>query len=602
MIESVESITYNGVELVDILREVNNEYGTKEHDNYMVINEVRGRSVPDFEVTTIEVPAAREYETTRRVATRHIEVDLSIKAQSFEILRESIERLSHQLTKDVDKEDVPITFADEPERTYYGKFVGSDENMEDSMIAKITIFIDCYDPYKYGDEQTYDIEESQVIHNHGYSSTYPVFDLEVEDETTLLSIGNTTVEDGHGNHKVILLGEDVDVDEDVQDETKLVLHDTMESTDGWLGASNVDSGEVTGTMGVDEVGFYVEDWGQEEAEREKALEEIEKDILDRKNKYYRDIKDRNKELGQLKGKKNPTKKDKERIKELNKEIKELRKFQRELNDERRERRKKVMAGEAKWIGPSLKREFDEPLNSFVADIRMENRNYKDANGDLIQNGVGIVEVYFRDANDNMVCKMQFGDASDVEPLNRGIFATGVNRGEVTTPIKRFPIEAPNPTGFNNFNGELRVDRDTDYFYPKLTKVNKNGIRMKWFTTNPKEIIPGGQSVGSNPVTSIQVAIRKWVGAKRIYARIKEIKVYSKIGWLEFPDTKPVHKFNPGDRIHIDTKEGLILVNDEERIDLLHIDSNLFELKPGANVLDIDTEKLTGTVSFKERFL
>lgn len=510
MLESVEGVTINGNRLSSVF--------DGNWESYLIVNEVRGRSLPTYEAEVISVPSARDYETSKKVSSRTLEVDITIKGTSFNDLRRRIEKITDLLTP---YEDSPIVFDDEPDRTYFGRFVGSEESLEKSKIAKITLTFMCYDPHKYGTEKTENISSSS-IYNEGTAEAYPVFDLEVTEDSEIVKITNLSNLDREGDSRSILFGTEKSVDEVVRDRAELVMHDTMNSTSGWTGASDVDNGRVTGQMGVmsgtSRDGFYVENWGD-----------------DNEDDYTNE-----------------------------------------------------------WIGPSLKRDFDKPLKGIKAEIDISNVNYIDDSGNLIPNGVGIIEVYFRDINGEQVCKMQFGDVEDHISLNHFKFSV---------PGKEFVTTPPNKTGFNDFNGQMRLIRDSDYFYPEITKKNDNGIRLKWY--GPGTIIPGkydgGDSVGYNDIKTIQVAMRKWVGAQRITMRIKEIKVWDYIGEFEYPDDKVVEKLKTGDRIHIDTSKGLVMLNGEARTDLVHLSSDFFKLKTGDNQIDV-SGNVTGTVSYTNRYL
>lgn len=411
-------------------------------------------------------------------------------------------------------EPVPLQFPHEPGRTYYAVVQNTIDDFERVNRTKLmqgTITFLCLDPYAYGTEQT--VQLSSTIANEGTAEAYPVFDLTVKEDTELIRIGNKDNLDAEEEPRSLYIGTQTDIDDDKEEKKRLVLHDTMQSTSAWEGASDVDSGEVTGQMEVDEEGFYVDDYGEDDDDGMSAT----------------------------------------------------------------------------WIGPSLKRNLDDPLDSFIADVYIENHNSENMDGLEIDNGVGIIEVYFRDINGEMVAKAQFGDTSDATAVNHYVFVTGG---------KKRKIQARKPSGWNNFNGQLRITRDSGYFYPKLTKINDDDIRMEWLGHGT--VIPG-PGTGSHEVTTIQVAIRKWIGAQRIYQRIKEMKVWSVVGFFD-NDKKKVEKFEEGDTIHINTGTGMVRVNGEERLDLQHFDSEMFSLVEGINKLDYNPDKLEGTVTFRNRYL
>lgn len=477
---------------------------------------IEGREKPPFpglKRNTTKVPGADgEYLESTEVEPIVIKQPFGFKIENEQWLTIKDELAAWLYTSD----PVPLEFPDEPGRTYYAVVQNSIDDFERVARTRLrqgTIEFLCVDPYAYGTERSYSVSENTSVANEGTADAYPVFDLTVKEETTLIQLSNESNMTESGDARSIYIGTETDVDEETEESRVLVMHDTMQSTSGWTGASEVDNGYVTGQMGVMDDGFYVEDWGEDDDEGQKA----------------------------------------------------------------------------EWIGPSLQRSFDDELDSFQADINISNVNKMDDDG----RGVGIIEVYMRDANDEMVCKFQFGDTTDVAAMNKGAFAT---------PEKRFEIKpTQNPKGFNDFDGQLRIVRDTGYFDPRLTKI-ENGIRMKWF--GPGDVIPGKynyDTTAKNPVKKIQIAMRKWVGAKRITMRIKEIKVWDIVGTFESSDKTPVHKFKAGDKIHVDTKKGLVLVNGEERTDLLHLGTDFFTLVEGINNLEL-SDNVEGSVSYRNRYL
>src|SRR5690625_1442991 len=502
MIESIEGITYDGTRLSDLVGDSDKEY--------IVVNYVGGRSLPTADYQTTEIRSGREYFTEFGASPREIYADLTIKGRSFADLRRIIDRLGSVLYR---HDDVEIAFDDEPGRAYFGRYVDMDENLEKSHIAQVRIYFLCLDRDKYGAEHTYNL--SPTIAYEGTHETYPIFDLEVTETTPIISIKNLSNLDERENPRSILLGTETEADEEPVERKTLALHDTMRSTSGWTGASDVDSGYDSGQIAVDDEGCYAESWGDDDAEGQQAV----------------------------------------------------------------------------WIGPSLQRSLPSPLKSFITEIDITNLNFRDFEGNEHNNRVGIIEVYFRDINGNKVAKFQFGDTSDVIASNRFSFETSGKR-------KELPMSSP--SAFNDFTGQVKIVRDSGYFYPSITWKNEDGIRMYWHEIG--RTIPGGGTLGSNDVASIQVAIRKWIGAKRtLRARIKEIKVWDYRGEFEYPDRVIVEEFEPGDKIHVNTRTGLVMVNGEERIDLQHLASRMFTFVPGINRLEF-SDGLNGTVTYTDRYL
>src|SRR5690625_6365300 len=66
---------------------------------------------------------------------------------------------------------------------------------------------------------------------------------------------------------MIILGQPQEVEQESVDPKTLVMHDTMRSTGGWQTASQVDTGNIVGQMGVDNKGFFVEEYDDEKGDR-----------------------------------------------------------------------------------------------------------------------------------------------------------------------------------------------------------------------------------------------------------------------------------------------------------------------------------------------
>lgn len=579
MLESVESITFNGHKLTETGGDVNSP------NNYFIINEVRGRGVHSNDVEVETVPGSRDFESSRRLRTRELEVDITVKGVSFPDLRDRLERLSEILQTNG---DVPIEFADEPNRTYYGRFVESEESLEKSMIAQLTLHFSCYDQFKYGETYSDPMFSNSFIGVEGTAGADAIFDLDVTDDISLIEIENTSNKTADGENRSIVLGEDQEIEEEPVMTNQLVLHDTMSSTDGWTEAPDVDNGYVSGKIGVDRDGFYVEEWGDEDLSDE--LQEIAEDIKKQKESLQREIETLKNERDRLRDREDKDKKDRQRIKEIGKEISSIQKEIKDLNKEKKEREKDVQGDDgAVWIGPSLKRDFEEPLESFQADIYVSNQNYEDNNGDRLSKGtIGIMEAYLRDVNGELIAKIAFGDNNTSRPLNSGMLQVA---GE------RHQMRPDNLSNWYDFDGVMRIERDTSYYYPYIARIDENGNHIN--VVEYGRVIPG-PGVAENEVKTIQVAMRKWKGYSRNIMRIKEVKVTSFIGMYEYPDNTPKIKFNAGDDIKIDVAKGLIRLNGEVRTDLFAVETDLFSLVPGINIIGL-SDNVEGEITFTNKY-
>jgi len=470
--------------------------------------------IPEHDNTLTPIPGMHgaHYQSSQYNIGR-IPLEISFIARDIYDYSKRLRMLANWLRPD---EGIGEYVADyEPDKTYFA-VLESTSMSRIELIARMgegTIELICPDPFAYGREQSQSLVST--VANDGTMNALPVFDLTVKKDTDNIYIGNYSDQNEFGDHRGITLGSDVEIDEETEPRKRLIMHDTMQSTSGWEGAENVDSGYVSGQMGVDDEGFYVESWGDEDEDGKKP----------------------------------------------------------------------------DWIGPSLQRTLPEQVNSFIADIRIANRNEFDKNGRKILAGVGIIEVYLRDINDNLIAKMSFGDSHGSAKAENG------GRLSVDGRSRTFKW---NPSGYNDFNGMIRIWRDTESFYGYVASMTAGGQHYKVMDNTDSPIVPRPGTSSENRVAKIQVAIRKYIGAQRIYQRIKEIKVWSTIGMYEYPEKRPVEKFKAGDKVRIDSVEGKIYVNGEERA--MQLGSDFFTLVEGINELDYNPDLIEGTVSFRNRYL
>lgn len=158
-------MTFNNV---DLATEFNDGIG------YFIVNEVRGRGVMPAVVDALRIPGMDGvYTTNSYVPERFLEVDITLKGTTFEDLRRRVERLSAILHT---KKDVPITFADESERTYFGRIENVSYRLEMSMIYKATLTIICGDPRKFGAEKSQTLLKNQFAFENAFGKSGNFYD------------------------------------------------------------------------------------------------------------------------------------------------------------------------------------------------------------------------------------------------------------------------------------------------------------------------------------------------------------------------------------------------------------------------------------------
>jgi len=487
-------------------------YNGINYSNTLIVNRITGRETLSPRYRLTKVPGrdgglVSGGEVPSRVITVESTVDLT------DINESPTEYSATILSNIAYNPNAVIEFSDEPDVYYYATLSNYEVTEEGPRHMRLEVSFLCYDPYAYGTQQTQELSGITAITNNGTAETYPIFDLTVNQDTSIIELTNLSSLTKAGTARSIILGQAKPIDQAPVYTSTLVLQDTMSSLTSWTGASDVDSGYVSGSFGVLPDGFYVDKWGDEDG---------------------------------------------------------------------------TGVNGNSWIGPSLQKAISTPLNSFQADIYIENWNDDGGGTQVSKEAVGIIEVYMRDANGQMVCKIAFGDSFDNAYQNKGVFATAG---------KRYRAEHDQYGGWNDFDGILRIKRDTDYYYPYIAQITdgKHTGRERM-----GRIIPG-PGIGTNAVTDIQIAMRKWYGARPMYQRIKEIKIYDFVGMYEYPDTTAEVKFKTGDNLHIDVAKGLVLLNGEIRTDVVGLDTDFWSLVEGLNQLVV-SPYVSGTATHRNRYL
>jgi len=255
MLESVEDMTFNGITLSEEFAGDSDS----PNDSYLVINSVMGRGVVETENTYLSSPGMDgSHPTYSRLRKRTLDVILTLKGDSFEDLRRRVERLNEILY--TGNEVVPIQFADEPDRTYYGKVDGREDILEKSRIYQVGLSIVCPDPFKYGEEHTLIFpEDISIITNGGRAEALPVFELTAKEKTTFAMV---SIDEEPYN----LIGEPADNDVEVVDTRNSVLYENGSTIDEWAPATfdTVDDPNVSnidGDLGTDGAGIRTSPYG-----------------------------------------------------------------------------------------------------------------------------------------------------------------------------------------------------------------------------------------------------------------------------------------------------------------------------------------------------
>ncbi|MFE8697985.1 distal tail protein Dit [Cytobacillus sp. FJAT-53684] len=410
----------------------------------------------------------------------------------------------------VTDEPVPLTFDDEPGRIYYAVVQNTIDDFERiASIRQGTIQFICPDPYGYSEEIAQNISSNNNLINSGTAETYPIFDIDVLKNITRLEVINKSLSDRQGASPSIVLGVAASMEQEEFAKEELIFQDSMQSTQTWQTAVEVDAGHIAGTVGVDSKGFYPATYGN-------AIYPLD------------------------------------------------------------------------WQGPSLIKGIGTSLQDFKADIYIENLN--------VDKETGMLDVYLRDSNSNVLAKISFGDAWKGKTENFG----NAQVGDYNSTLK-MSATADDPKGWNNFSGIIRVIRVDNVWNFYFAQIDKSGTH-NWVHSRTR--ITDNARRYMSPVTSIQVAFRLWAGTVRTDMHIKNIKIYK----INKPTGSGASQSVPfvaqaGDRLTIDTKKSLILKNGEFANELADLSLQMFPFAKGHNMLQIiPSDAVNVTARYRRAYL
>ncbi|MHA4046472.1 distal tail protein Dit [Bacillus cereus] len=245
-------IIFNGIDIIKHFDELFD-------DGFLVVNDIRGRSVSNNEIQTLSVPHRDgAYFLNARKPTKPLEVDISIKGSK---LRKRIDELNNVLS--VNK-PVPIIFTDEPEFTYYGIPESISENGEIGTFHKVTISFLRTDPIKYGPLKSVDFENDGQglianVKNKGSVHSNPIIEIDITKPHTFLDVW---FEDECSKESdYFRIGFPLKMEQLPVERNQRLIWDEMSTTVGWSKVSSMEDGNPVGEMKTDSYQFYCSDYG-----------------------------------------------------------------------------------------------------------------------------------------------------------------------------------------------------------------------------------------------------------------------------------------------------------------------------------------------------
>lgn len=212
-----------------------------------------GRELLDRSIEILQVPGQYGgYVQNIEYPPRKINQEILIAAESKEELQKVMEHLNKLLNT---KEEVPIKFGDELDRTYYGFYAGVTPSYKKEGFYKATISFLCPRPFKLSEPDTYSIKDGMaVLYNKGAEETPPYVKVLVKEPITHLDIFNDQ------DYKRI--GRQLDESDMAVDPETIILNNPMASKVGWTETDAfVDGGLKGGSIEANGYSFRAVSFG-----------------------------------------------------------------------------------------------------------------------------------------------------------------------------------------------------------------------------------------------------------------------------------------------------------------------------------------------------
>lgn len=193
-------------------------------DHFYVL-EVSGRSLTPYDIQAFSVSGmSGSYYQGKTIPPKTLVVKALMVHETSETLRDAIDTLNGVLDSE---EPEPITFSDEPDRTYFGIFNSVTEGVEVDGKHIVTITFFRPDPSKYGPEQQINFtSDVQTITNEGTADADPNIELTAKEPTTFAMIQNQDKE-------YQMIGRPVDSEEAPAEKYPRFLGESGSSLIGW---------------------------------------------------------------------------------------------------------------------------------------------------------------------------------------------------------------------------------------------------------------------------------------------------------------------------------------------------------------------------------
>lgn len=235
-----------------------------------------------------------------------------------------------------------------------------------------------------------------------------------------------------------------------------------------------------------------------------------------------------------------------------------------------------------WQGPALRRTLPDPMQDFRIDLDVELIN------SIKQ--TGMIELYGLDALNQVVFVLGIEDVKPSESLVQGKFQVGGRSNR----LHDFSVTPKSPRAWNDFKGTIRIHRRGNKITPYWALIDEHGDHV-WRYSSHSYI--DTQNRNTSPLTQLVIAMRVWPPTTVADMAARNLKVYR---YNNEPEGIPIIA-KQGDTFKVNMEDSLVLLNGEEFSEVA-FGSDFFDLDKGINVLLMEpSDKLTGKVSYKERY-
>jgi predicted phage tail component-like protein len=224
-------------------------FNERHSDEFFMVTKKSRPMVPEIRHRKIDVEGRDgSYDLGTTVGSRLFEISvtlLSVSQNAFSALKREV--ASWLVTDDLK----PLVFDDEPDKTYFVRFVGESTLNELFQFGEGTITFIAPDPFAYGAEETlpFSADGFLTYQNTANKDLFPNYTLTFNAPSTFFSIVSAD--------KHITVGTPTTVEDTQITGDQIILSEGFNSLTGWTATNTVVDGEVSGTITVNAEGNFI---------------------------------------------------------------------------------------------------------------------------------------------------------------------------------------------------------------------------------------------------------------------------------------------------------------------------------------------------------